>query len=117
MLTEVHTIFLPGVEVALGGDGTAAGPLALPVRNVLREGGSANDGRLVGLGVLPDVVNGSVAGDGAHLLALSGTRAVAGVLLDVVLDKGALGPAVDGDENGAGLGRGGALEANRPVAC
>jgi len=115
--TKVHAELSPGVEVALGGDGAAAGPLVLAVGDVLGEGGGTDNGRLVGLGVLPDVVNGSVAGDGAHLLALSGTRAVAGVLLDVVLDKGALGPAVDGDENGAGLGRGGALEANRPVVC
>jgi len=95
VLTEVHTIFLPGVEVALGGDGTAAGPLALPVRNVLREGGSANDGRLVGLGVLPDVVDGAVAGDSAHLLALGRASTVAGVLLNVVLNERVLGPAVD----------------------
>jgi hypothetical protein len=95
--TKRHPKFLPRVEVALGGDGTAAGPLALPVADVLREGGSADNGRLVGLGVLPDVVDGAVAGDGTHLLALSRASAVAGVLLDVVLDEWVLGPAVDRD--------------------
>jgi hypothetical protein len=97
VLAQVHAKLLPGVEVALGGDGAAAGPLALPVADVLGEGGSADDGRLVDLGVLPDVVDGAVAGDSAHLLSLSRARAVAGVLLDVVLDQGVLGPAVDGD--------------------
>jgi hypothetical protein len=97
VLTQVHAELLPGVEVARSGDAAAAGPLALPVADVLGECGSTDNRRLVNLGVLPDVVDGAVAGDGAHLLALSGARAVAGVLLDIVLNQGVLGPAVDGD--------------------
>jgi hypothetical protein len=95
VLTQVHAELLPGVEVALSGDGTAAGPLALPVADVLGEGGLAHNGRLVDLGVLPDVVDGAVAGNSTHLLALSRARSVAGVLLDIVLHQGALSPAVD----------------------
>lgn len=110
MLTQVHAELLPGVEVARGGDGSAAGTLLLPVADVLPEGAGSLDGRLVDLLVLPDVVNGAVAGDGAHLLALRAAGAVGGVLLDVVLDQGVGGPAVDGDEDSAGLGGGGTLE-------
>jgi hypothetical protein len=110
VLTKVHAELLPCVEVAGGGDASAAGTLVLPVADVLDESGSTNDGRLVGLGVLPDVVDGAVASDGAHFLALSGTSAVAGVLLDVVLNQGALGPSVDGDKDGTGSGGGGTLE-------
>ena len=101
--------------MALGGDGAAAGPLVLAVGDVLGEGGGANNGRLVDLGVLPDVVDGAVAGDRTHLCALGRAGAVAGVLLDVVLDEGVGAPAVDGDEDGAGLGLSGALEADGPV--
>jgi hypothetical protein len=110
VLTKVHAELLPCVEVARGGDGSRAGALALPVADVLGEGGGADNGRLVHLGVLPDVVDGAVAGDGAHLLALSGSSAVAGVLLDVVLDKRVLGPSVDGDKDSAGVSGGGTLE-------
>lgn len=94
--------------MALGGDGTAGGALADAVADVLDKGGRADDGGLVHLGVLPDVVDGAVAGDLAHLLALSGTRAVGGEVLDVVLDELATpGPAVESDEDSAGLGSGG----------
>lgn len=110
MLTEVHAELGPGIEVALGGNSAAAGPLVNTVGDVLGEGGGALDGRLVDLGVLPDVVDGAIAGDLAHLGALGGTSTVVGVLLDVVLNQGAGGPSVDGDEHGAGLGLGGALE-------
>lgn len=101
--------------MAAGGDRAAAGPLVLAVGDVLGEGAGAHNGRLVGLGVLPDVVVGAVAVDGAHLLALGGSGAVAGVLLDIVLDERVLGPAVDGDEDCAGAGRGGAGEVDLPV--
>lgn len=97
MGTQLHAVRGPGVEVALGGDGSAAGTLVTPVADVLPESGSASDGRLVDLLVLPDVVDGAVAGDLADLLALSRAGAVAGVLLDVVLDQGVGGPAVEGD--------------------
>lgn len=97
VLSKVHAELGPGVEVALCGDGAAAGPLVHAVADVLGEGGGSNDGRLVGLGVLPDVVDGAVAGDLAHLLALSRASTVAGVLLDVVLDQWILGPTVDGN--------------------
>jgi hypothetical protein len=110
VLTKVHAELLPCVEVAGGGDASAAGTLVLPVADVLDEGGGTDDGGLVGLGVLPDVVCGAVAGDGAHLLALSGTSAVAGVLLDVVLNQGVLGPSVGGDKDGTAGGGGRTLE-------
>ena len=112
MLAQVHAELGPGVEVALGGDGAAAGPLVLPVGDVLPEGAGALDAGLVDLLVLPDVVHAAIAGHLADLLALSATGAVAGVLLDVVLDEGVGGPAVDGDENGARVGLSRALEAD-----
>lgn len=114
VLAKVHAELGPGVEVALGGDGSAAGTLVDTVGDVLGEGGGADDRRLVHLGVLPDVVAGAIAGDGADLLALSGARTVGGVLLDVVLDKRVGGPAVGGDKDGASSGRGGALEVDLP---
>ena len=114
MRTEVHAELGPGVEVALGGDGSAAGTLVDTVGDVLGEGGRANDGRLVNLGVLPNVVAGAVAGDGADLLTLSGARSVGSVLLDVVLDKRVGGPAVSGDKDGASSGGGGTLEVDLP---
>lgn len=104
MGTKVQAKLSPSVEVALGGNGSAAGALVHAVADVLREGGGTNDGRLVDLSVLPDVVGRAVAGDGADLLALSGASTIASVLLDVVLDKRVLGPAVNRDEDRAGLG-------------
>jgi hypothetical protein len=115
--TKVHAELLPGVEVAGGGDGTAAGALLLAVADVLVEGGGTLDGRLVDLGVLPDVVDGAVAGDRAHLGALSRASTVAGVLLDVVLNKGVGGPSVDGDKDRAGLGGGGTAEVDLAVGA
>jgi hypothetical protein len=107
---QVEAELLPGVEVAAGGDGAAAGALGLPVGDVLPEGGGALDGGLVDLLVLPDVVDGAVARHGADLLALRAAGAVGGVLLHVVLDERVGGPAVDGDEDGAGVGARGARE-------
>jgi hypothetical protein len=100
----------PGVEVARSGDSTAASALVDAVADVLGEGGGTLDRGLVDLGVLPDVVDGAVAGDLAHLGALSRAGAVGGVLLDVVLNEGVGGPSVDGDENRASSGLGGARE-------
>jgi hypothetical protein len=107
---EVHAELGPGVKVARGGDGAAAGALLLAVADVLPEGRGALDRGLVHLLVLPDVVGRAVAGDRAHLLALCGARTVARVLLDVVLDQRVGGPAVDGDQDGSALGAGGAVE-------
>lgn len=112
MLSQVHAELGPGVEVALGSDGAAAGPLVLPVGDVLPEGASALDAGLVDLLVLPDVVHAAVASDLADLLALRATSAVARVLLDVVLDERVGGPTVDGDENSARVGGSLALEAD-----
>jgi hypothetical protein len=101
LAAELQAGLGPCVKVALGVDAAAAGPRAAAVRDVLPEGGGAGDGGLVDLLVLPDVVGGAVAVDGADLLALGGARAVVGVLLDVVLDQGVLRPPVDGDEDSA----------------
>lgn len=92
---QVHAVACPCVEVALGGYSAAAGPLALPVADVLSEGGCADNRGLVDLGVLPDVIDGAIASNGADFGALSGSGAVAGIFLDVVLNKRVLSPAVD----------------------
>jgi hypothetical protein len=115
VLTKLHAVAGPSVEVAGGGNSAGARALVNAVADVLGEGGGALDGGLVHLGVLPDVVDGAIAGDLAHLGALSGTSAVGGVLLDVVLDERVGGPAVDGDEDGAGGGGGGAREIDLPA--
>jgi len=115
VLAEVETELGPGVEVARSGHGTAAGALVLAVADELREGRGTLDGRLVNLGVLPDVVDGAVAGDGAHLLPLSRASAVAGVLLNVVLNERVGGPSVDGDKDRAGGGGGGTAEVDVAV--
>jgi hypothetical protein len=85
----------PGIKVALCGNSAAARPLALPVADVLSEGGSTDNRGLVDLGVLPDIVDGAVAGHRSDLGTLSGSSTIAGVLLDVVLDKRILSPAID----------------------
>lgn len=96
----------PLVEVVRSRDG-AAGALGLAHRDVLVEGRRALDGRLVGARVLVDVVGGAVAGEAA----LEGAAAVGRViLLDVVLDQRAGGPAVHCEESGASAGREGAGE-------
>lgn len=112
---EVQARLGPGVKVALGVDGAAAGPRAAAVRDVLPERGGAGNGRLVDLLVLPDVVGGPVAIHGADLGALSRARAVVGVLLDVVLDQGVRRPPVDGNEDGARGGACGAAEGDVPA--
>jgi hypothetical protein len=108
--TEVHALLSPGVEVARCSDSAATRTLVNAVADVLGEGAGSLDGGLVDLGVLPDVVDGAVAGDLAHLGALGRARAVGCVLLDVVLDEGVRGPSVDGYEDRAGSGLGGARE-------
>lgn len=56
VLAQVHAELGPSIEVALGGDSAAAGPLVHTVANVLGEGSGSDNGRLVDLSVLPDVV-------------------------------------------------------------
>lgn len=112
MCSEVQAKLSPRIEVALRRDGSASGPLGLPVANVLPEGRSSLNGRLVHLLVLPDVVDRAIAGDRPNLLALGRTGAVAGVFLDVVLDERVGGPAVDGDEDCAGCGAGLSIESD-----
>lgn len=74
----------------------AAGPLALPDRPVLIEGGSALDGRLVDLLVLVDVVGRAITGDGSHMCHAA-ARVVASVAFhDVVFNEWTSSPAVDG---------------------
>ena len=63
VVAEVKAGFLPGGEVVGHGDGTAAGPLADAVGDVLPEGGRTRDGGLVDLLVLPDLVGTSVTLD------------------------------------------------------
>lgn len=50
----------------------------------------------------PDFVSRAVALQSTELLALRRTFTIRGVLLDVILDQGVAGPAVDGDQDGAG---------------
>jgi hypothetical protein len=50
-----------------------------------------------------------------QILTLSRASTVAGVLLDVVLNKGVGGPSVDGDKDRAGLGGGGTAEVDLAV--
>lgn len=102
--TQIQAELSPCIEVALRSDGSTAGALALPVADILGESRRSNDGWLIHLGVLPDIVYGAITGDGADFLALSRASTVAGVLLDVVLDKGVRGPAVHRDKYGASLG-------------
>ena len=59
---------LPGVKVVGDGDG-AAGAAAAADRDILVEGASTLDGRLVGARVFPDGVGAAVAGDRALLRA------------------------------------------------
>jgi hypothetical protein len=115
VLTKLHAVRGPRVEVAAGGNGAAPGALVHTVGDVLVEGRGTLDGGLVDLGVLPDVVDRAVAGDLAHLGALSRASAVAGVLLDVVLNKRVGGPSVDGNEDCSGSGGGRAREVDLSV--
>lgn len=93
---------LPRLKMALRRYRATAGPLVAAIANVLPKRSRARNRRLVDLLVLPDVVDGAVAGHGAEVLALGRARAVAGVFLDVVFNEGVRGPAVDGDEGCAG---------------
>lgn len=94
MLTELHALGGPGVEVGLHVDGAGAA-LVLADGPVLVEGLGAVDGGLVDTLGLRNLVGRAVRGDGA--LDAGGRGRVVGteVLNNVVLDKGVAGPAVD----------------------
>lgn len=96
--------------MALCSDSSTAGALALPVTDVLGEGGSPNDGRLVHLSVLPDIVDRTITGDRANLLALGRAGAVASVLLNIVLHERVGGPSINRYKHCASLGLGRAAE-------
>lgn len=82
------------------GNSPAASP-RLPNRNILVERRGAFNGRFVNTSVLVDVVGSSITSDGAFVCSTAETNLV---LYDVVLDKGVSGPAVHGEEDGAGAG-------------
>jgi hypothetical protein len=88
------------------GNSTRRGLVGVDVGDVLVEGRRALDGRLVVLGVLPDGVGLAIGLEGALVGGLGGTLAVAGVLLDVVLNERVGRPAVESDEDGAAVGLG-----------
>jgi hypothetical protein len=75
---------LPGREVVGDGDGTGSA-LGSTDREELAEGSSADDRRLVGLGVRADLVGGAVAGQATTGCATVAAWVVAEVLNDVVL--------------------------------
>lgn len=112
MGSQVQTKLGPRVEVVLGSNSSTAGSGSPAVRDVLGESGGADNGRLVDLRVLPDVVRRPVALDRAHLGSLGRALAVGSVLLDVVLDQRVLGPAVHGHENSTSRVRGVSVKGN-----
>ena len=95
MLTELHALGGPGVEVGLHVDGAGAA-LVLADGPVLVEGLGAVDGGLVDTLGLRNLVGRAVGGDGALHAGSRGRVVGTEVLNNVVLDKGAAGPAVDG---------------------
>jgi hypothetical protein len=103
MRPQVQTSLLPRSIVRTHADTPTAPPLVIdPVGNVLPEGGRARDRRLVDLLVLPQLVGVPTGAVGADLGPLCRALAVGRPFLYVVLDQGVAGPAVDGEEDGAG---------------
>jgi hypothetical protein len=96
VLTELHALAGPRIEVGLHVD-ASAGALVLANRPVLLKGRGAVNGRLVGAGALRNLVRGAVGGDGALVLRLRRRVVRAEVLDNVVLDERVAGPAVDGE--------------------
>lgn len=96
-------------------DGTRSCALITAVRDVLVESGGARDGWLVHLLVLVDVVDRTVASHSSQNRSLCRSHAVAGVLLDVVLDEWVRGPSIDGRKDRAGCCCYAALEADGSV--
>ena len=96
MLSELHSLGSPLVEMGLDIDGTA-GALAAADTPVLLEGLGALDGRLVNARTLRNLVVASINSERALVGSLGRRIVVAKVLNDVVLDQRAGGPAVDGE--------------------
>jgi hypothetical protein len=96
VLTELHALAGPRIEVSLHVD-ASAGALVLANRPVLLKGRGAVNRRLVGAGALRNLVRGAVGGDGALVLRLRRRVVRAEVLDNVVLDERVAGPAVDGE--------------------
>lgn len=96
VLTELHALGSPGVEVGLHVDGAGAA-LVLADGPVLVEGLGAVDGGLVDTLGLGDLVGRAVGSDAALDGSLRGWVVGAEVLNDVVLDERVAGPAVDGE--------------------
>lgn len=95
MLTELHALAGPSIEVGLHVD-RSAGALVLTNRPVLLKGRGTIDRWLVGAGALGNLVAGAVDGDGTLVLRLRRGVVGAEVLDNVVLNQRVAGPAVDG---------------------
>jgi hypothetical protein len=95
VLTELHALGRPSVEVVLHVD-ASAGALVLADGPVLLEGLGTIDARRICASCGCDLVAGTVGGDGSLDLGLGGGVIAAEVLNDVVLDERVAGPAVDG---------------------
>lgn len=110
--TEVHASLCPGIEVVLHSNRTAR-PGALADRDVLVEGRSTLNGRLVDLLVLPDIVSASVARHSALVRACSLVSVVN--LHDVVFHQRVDAPSVHGKDTntrgreGAAIGDGASI--------
>lgn len=86
----------PSIEV-VGGGNRSRSTLALPDGPVLREGGGAGDGRLVGASVSAKSVSRTVRGDSSELRNTRGARIEATVAFhNVIFGLGTVDPAVDG---------------------
>jgi hypothetical protein len=111
VLTELHALGSPGVEVGLHVDGAGAA-LVLADGPVLVEGLGAVDGGLVDTLGLRNLVGRAVCGDGALDAGRRGWVVGTKVLNDVVLNEGVASPAVDGKVGvtlgavGTGVGNG-----------
>lgn len=109
---EVHARLRPGIEVVLHGNRTAR-PGALADRDVLVEGGGAQNGRLVDLLVLPDIIGATVTRHSA--LVCTGSLVSVVNLHDIVFHERVGAPAVHGKDTntrgreGAAVGDGASI--------
>ena len=113
MLTELHALAGPRIEVSLHGRmksatvsrslstvstdlhvDTASSALVLADRPILLKGPGAINGWLVGAGALRDLVRAAVARHGALVLGVGGWVVGAEVLDDVVLDEAKSGDTI-----------------------